>query len=74
MSAAKPIRILHVEDDQGTARLFQKRMQRAGYEVDLATNGKEGLAKWNSDIYDVLALDHDMPLMTGLEVIRHLAA
>ncbi len=67
-------RILYVEDDALAARLLQKRLNRAGYEVDLAYDGEEGLAKWLSGSYSLLAVDHDMPKKKGLEIIRDLAA
>lgn len=74
MVNAIPERILYVEDDALAARLLQKRLNRAGYEVDLAADGEEGLSKWLSGSYSLLALDHDMPKKKGLEVIRELAA
>ncbi|MFC1834576.1 PAS domain S-box protein [Thermodesulfobacteriota bacterium] len=73
MTTLTHIRILYIEDDPGAARLLQKHLTRAGYEVDLACDGMEGLAKFKAGAYDVLAVDHDMPQMTGLELIRRLA-
>jgi signal transduction histidine kinase/CheY-like chemotaxis protein len=74
MSKSEPIRILYMEDDVGLARLLQKRLERAGYVVDLAHNGAEGLAMYNAGDYDVLAVDQKMPVHDGLEVIRILAS
>lgn len=71
---AKPIRVLYMEDDAGAARLFQKRLQRKGYTVDLAKDGEEGIAMYNAAPYDVVAVDQKMPVYDGLEVIRILAA
>ncbi len=68
------IRVLYVDDDRATARLLQRKLTGAGYEVDLAYDGEEGLSKWLAGSYDVLALDHNMPKKNGLEVIRELAA
>jgi DNA-binding response OmpR family regulator len=42
----EPIRLLYVEDDPGLARLVQKRLQRAGYVVNIASDVKEGIAKY----------------------------
>jgi len=70
MSESEPIRILYMEDDAGLARLFQKRLRRAGYVVDVANNGQEGLEAYRVGHYDVVAVDHEMPLLTGLQVIR----
>jgi PAS domain S-box-containing protein len=74
MADGIPSRILYMEDDASAARLLQKRLNRAGYEVDLAYDGEEGLTKWLTGSYNLLALDHDMPKKKGLEVIRELAA
>lgn len=74
MASACPERILYVEDDAAAARLLQKRLSRVGYQVDLAYDGEEGLQKWLTGSYSLLALDHDMPKKKGLEVIRELAA
>lgn len=63
---------MYIEDDVGLARLFQRAMERAGYEVELALNGDEGIAKFREGSYALVALDHKMPGKSGLEVIRAL--
>lgn len=63
-----------MEDDAGLARLFQRHLERAGYEVDLASDGNAGLSRFSEGHYDVLAVDYKMPGLDGLEVISHLAA
>ncbi len=68
-----PVRILYMEDNAGLARLFQKKLQRLGYSVDIAPNGKEGLEKIDRGNYDIVAVDQEMPVMNGLEVIKKLA-
>ncbi len=74
MAPSPSIRILYMEDDPGAARLLQKRLNRLGHSVDIAGDGEEGLAKWSQDDFELLAVDQDMPRLTGLEVIRELAA
>jgi two-component system cell cycle sensor histidine kinase/response regulator CckA len=68
------IRILYMEDDPGLARLFQKKLARAGYIVDVAHDGDEGLAMCETGSYDIVAVDQTMPASDGLEVIRILAS
>ena len=68
------VRILLMEDDAGMAHLCRKALERAGYTVDLAADGEQGLAMYNPDLYDVVAMDHAMPVYDGLEVIRRLSA
>jgi len=74
MTESKPIRILCMEDDLGLARLFQRRLQREGYAVDLASDGQEGLDMYAEMSYDVVAVDQAMPVYDGLEVIRRMAS
>lgn len=74
MSKSEPIHILCMEDDSGLARLIQKKLERAGYSVDLARDGEEGLAMYAAGSYSVVVADHVMPIYDGLEVIRTLAS
>jgi len=74
MPDAKPIRILYIEDDPGLARLFQRKLSRAGYLVDIARDGQEGLAMYNAGTYDVVATDQAMPIHSGLDIIEILAS
>jgi signal transduction histidine kinase/DNA-binding response OmpR family regulator len=73
MFETKSIHILYMEDDLGLARLLQKNLERNGYTVDLAPDGATGLAMYETGAYDVVAVDHNMPMYDGLEVIRRLA-
>ncbi len=74
MAESKPIHILYMEDDPGLARLFKRKLERAGYAVDVAHDGQEGLNMCVAGCYDVVAMDQAMPVYDGLEVIRLLAA
>jgi diguanylate cyclase (GGDEF)-like protein len=74
MSKSKPVRILYMEDYPGLALLFKRRLERMGYVVDIARDGEEGLAMYDAGSYDVVAVDQQMPVHTGLEVIRILAS
>ncbi|MBU1750824.1 MAG: GAF domain-containing protein [Chloroflexi bacterium] len=67
-------RILYLEDDPGAARLVQKRLERAGYTVDLAYESETGLAMYNAGSYDIVAVDQNLPIHDGLEVIRIMTA
>ena len=69
-----PIRVLYMEDDAGLARLLKKRLEREGYSVAIARDGGEGLSMYAATSYDVVAVDQNMPVHDGLEVIRILAA
>lgn len=66
-------RLLYMEDDPGLARLLRKTLQRQHYVVNIASNGEEGLAMLEASSYDALLIDYNMPLYSGIDVIRLLA-
>ena len=74
MGRPEPIRILYIEDDPGLARLMQKKLGRAGYSVDIASDGEQGIAKYHANSYDVVLVDQSLPVHDGLEVIRILGS
>jgi two-component system, cell cycle sensor histidine kinase and response regulator CckA len=71
---AKPLRILYVEDDPAAANLMQRILGRAGHLVDIAPDGDQGLAMFETGSYDFLFVDHGVPGLTGLELIRTVAS
>jgi len=62
-------RILLVDDEEIVLRSCQ-RILGDEYDLDIAHDGLEALAKVNENDYDVLVLDIKMPKMDGLEVLR----
>lgn len=74
MAPTGKAKVLYMEDDPGTARLFQVALESSGYTVDLAENGDEGLTMYRRGSYDIVAVDQNMPKRDGLEVIRSIAA
>ncbi len=72
MSSVEPIRILIMENDTGQARLVQRTLEQAGYVVDVAYDGDEGLALYGAGSYDLLIVDYQIPVQEGLDVLRAL--
>jgi CheY-like chemotaxis protein len=64
--------ILVVEDDRAIRLLVSELMKSAGYAVDTARDGVEGLEKLKKKQYDLMLLDIWMPNMNGLEVLAEL--
>lgn len=65
--------ILYIEDDAGLARLLQKRMERAGFTVDLAASAEEGFSLMQEQAYDLVLLDYYLPGMSGIELLDKLS-
>jgi heavy metal response regulator len=66
------MRILVVEDEPGIANFVRQGLSEAGYAVDVAWDGEEGLDYALAADYDALVLDIMLPKMDGLELLRQL--
>ena len=69
-----PIRVLVIEDNEDNLALMRLLLERAQYEVLLATNGAKGLEIARQEQPDILLLDLAMPEMDGWEVAAALKA
>jgi DNA-binding response OmpR family regulator len=67
-------RILLVDDEQPIQTLLSFPLQRDGYEVVQASDGREALARFSEQTFDLVVLDVMLPKMDGLEVCRRLRA
>jgi two-component system alkaline phosphatase synthesis response regulator PhoP/two-component system response regulator VicR len=65
-------KILAVDDERHIVRLVQVNLERQGYEVVTAFDGKEALEKVESEHPDLIVLDVMMPYMDGFEVLQNL--
>ena len=67
-------RILLVDDEQPIQTLLSFPLQRDGYEVVQASDGREALARFSEQQFDLVVLDLMLPRMDGLEVCQRLRA
>ena len=65
-------RILLVEDNEMNRDMLSRRLQRRGYEVALAVDGREGVAKAQEGGYDLVLMDMSLPEVDGWEATRRL--
>jgi heavy metal response regulator len=66
------MRVLVVEDDKKIASFITKGLREAGFVVDHADNGEDGLHLALSEPYDVAIMDIMLPKLDGLSVIEQL--
>jgi len=66
------MRILLIEDDQKIASFIVKGLKAAGYAVDHASDGEEGLHLVLNEPYDVAIVDIMLPKLDGLKVIERM--
>ena len=65
-------RILIVEDNEMNRDMLSRRLERRGYEVILAMDGRRGLAVARSESPDLILMDMSLPEIDGWEVARRL--
>jgi DNA-binding response OmpR family regulator len=66
-------RILVVDDDDAIRALVRTVVRRRGFAVDAARNGLDALEQIQARRYSMIVLDLMMPLMSGYELLEHLA-
>src|SRR5947207_7656637 len=62
--------ILVIDDSLTTRMLEQSILESAGYEVDLAVSGEEGLARARARRYSLFVCDVEMPGMSGFDFVQ----
>lgn len=67
-----PRKILACDDEKHIVRLVQVNLERQGYEVVTAHDGRDALEKVESEKPDLVVLDVMMPYMDGFEVLQNL--
>jgi two-component system response regulator MprA len=68
------MRILVVDDEPAVRDSLERALRLDGYEVELARDGREGLARMRKQGVDAVVLDYLMPVMDGFEACRELRA
>ena len=67
-------KILCVDDKESITTFFAHVLSAMGHTVSVASDGEEAIAHATAMQFDVVITDHQMPQMTGLELVRHLRA
>lgn len=67
-------KLLLVEDNEMNRDMLSRRLERRGYEVNIAVDGKAGIEKAKSGGYDLVLMDMSLPEVDGWEATRQLRA
>ncbi|MEO8162633.1 MAG: response regulator [Ilumatobacteraceae bacterium] len=73
-STSPKAKIVVADDDLDLCELLEMKLRQSNYEVFTATDGAQALEMVRSVHPHLVILDIMMPLMTGMEVLRHLKA
>ena len=65
-------KILVIEDDRAISEILVYNLDKAGYEVTLAIDGRDGVNQAQLKLPDIVLLDVMLPIIDGVEVCRRL--
>lgn len=74
LEAFKGLRVLVVEDEPALAVAVSEALEDAGFSVDRAGDGEEGLTRLTEASYDLIVCDLKMPRIDGMQFYRAMAA
>ncbi len=63
-------RVLIVDDEANMLHMLKTILSKEGYEIDTATNGKEGIEKIEGNAFDTILCDLRMPDLDGLSLLK----
>ncbi len=71
-SSKYPMNILVVEDNLVNQKLTERVLTKLGYSPDIVANGEEAIEAVKAQVYEVVLMDVQMPVMDGLEATQHI--
>ena len=66
------MRILVVEDEFSLADIIATKLRKEKYNVDISSDGEEGLDNALSGVYDLIILDIMLPKINGIEILKEI--
>src|SRR6059058_5100808 len=67
-------KIIIVEDDPVIAHIYQTRLEKEGYQVEVAADGQKGFYRIHEFTPDAVLLDLMLPKMNGVEILKKIRA
>jgi DNA-binding response OmpR family regulator len=64
--------ILVIDDEKAILDIIEIVLSRAGFKVEIALDGREGIQKFDSNRFDLVITDIIMTGMDGLDVVDHI--
>lgn len=69
---SRSLNVLLVEDNFLNQKVVIATLEKAGHKVDLAENGKIGVEMYKENVYDLILMDIQMPIMDGIEATKNI--
>lgn len=68
------MKILYVEDNDDNVYVVERRLRRAGFDVIVARDGREGVTRTSAERPDLVLMDLSLPVVDGWEATRRIKA
>lgn len=65
-------KVLIIEDNEMNRDMLSRRLQRKGYEIEVAVDGEEGIRKATELLPDLILMDMSLPVRDGWSATRYL--
>ncbi|TWU47621.1 Signal transduction histidine-protein kinase BarA [Rubripirellula tenax] len=69
-----PLRVLVAEDGLANQHVAIGLLKAAGHQAVVASDGRETIARWKAEPFDLILMDMHMPVMDGIEATMHIRA
>ena len=64
------IKILYIEDNDDNVYMLTRRLWKRGFEITVATDGKQGMELARAEKPDLILMDLELPALDGWEAAR----
>lgn len=70
--SSQEVKILLVEDNLMNQKLMVRIFKKLNLNLEIANNGQEAIEKVDDELYDLILMDLQMPIMGGIEAATHI--
>lgn len=63
-------KVLCIEDEHFISELYSRALTKAGYDVTVVVDGREGLKAAQTNQYDIILLDIMVPSLSGTDILK----
>lgn len=72
IAISRTLKVLYVEDNVDTRQQSIKLLENFFFDITEASNGEEGLTKFQENVYDIVFTDIQMPLLDGISMAKEM--